>query len=233
VYESLPSTFYRAINMNGPALVIDGNNWISSTGAPNFSFTTSNSVSAKQTVTLIPPTDANRASMIRSYVWGNTITLNVTAVPSGNYQVWVYVWEDNFAETYSISLEGSVVLANYNSGPAGTWRKLGPYTVDITDGAINVTSLGGHANISGIEIWTNASPAARTSGIARMGTVEEEMSYDSTTLKAYPNPFSKKLNVKFTATQSGNARVELFDVRGTSVHVLYEGRMSAGENQEK
>ena len=43
VNESLQSTFYRAININGPALVIDGNNWISSTGAPNFSFTTNNS----------------------------------------------------------------------------------------------------------------------------------------------------------------------------------------------
>src|SRR4030095_3220953 len=116
VTEATQSTFYRAININGTALVIDGNNWISSTGAPNFSFTTNNSVSAKQSVTLIPPTDANRATMIRSYVWGNTVTLNMTAVPSGNYQVWLYVWEDNFAETYSISLEGSVVLSNYNSG---------------------------------------------------------------------------------------------------------------------
>ena len=68
VNETVQSTFYRAININGAALVIDGNNWISSTGAPNFSFTTNNTVSAKQSVTLIPPTDANRATMIRSYV---------------------------------------------------------------------------------------------------------------------------------------------------------------------
>ena len=32
-------------------------------------------------VTLIPPTDANRATMIRSSVYGNTVTLNMTAVP--------------------------------------------------------------------------------------------------------------------------------------------------------
>ena len=94
VVASPPSTFYRAININGAALTIDGNSWISSTGAPNFSFTTNNSVSAKQSITLIPPTDVNRATMIRSYVWGTTVTLNMTAVPQGNYQVWVYVWED-------------------------------------------------------------------------------------------------------------------------------------------
>ena len=101
------------------------------------------SVSANQSITLIPPTDANRATMIRSSVWGNTVTLNMTAVPSGSYQVWLYVWEDNIPQTYSISLEGSVVHSNFNSGSAGTWRKLGPYPVNITDGAINVSSSGG------------------------------------------------------------------------------------------
>ncbi len=75
-----------------------------------------------------------------------------------NYQVWLYVWEDNFAQIYSISLEGFVVLANFNSGTAGTWSKLGPYPVNITDGAINVTSAGGHANFSGIEVWTAGPP---------------------------------------------------------------------------
>ena len=94
VTESVQSAFYRAININGPALVIDGNNWISSTGAANFSFTTNNTTLTNQGVTLIPPTDANRATMIRSSVYGNTVTLNMTAVPSGNYQVWLYVWDE-------------------------------------------------------------------------------------------------------------------------------------------
>lgn len=87
-----------------------------------FSFTTSNSVMANQGITLVPSTDANRATMIRSSVWGNTVTLNMTAVPSGNYQVWLYVWEDNFTQTYSVSLEGSVVVSNFNSGTAGVWK---------------------------------------------------------------------------------------------------------------
>ncbi|HEX6223084.1 MAG TPA: putative Ig domain-containing protein, partial [Chryseolinea sp.] len=234
VIESLPATFYRAVNMNGPALVIDGNNWISSTGAPNFSFTTNRGTFSSQGIALIPPTDANRAAMIRSSVWGGTINLNMTGVPSGNYQVWLYVWEDNNPEIYSISLEGSVVLSNFNSGTTGMWSKLGPYQATITDGAINVTSSGGHANISGIEVWTasSSSPAARTAATARTATMEEQVIPDSATLVAYPNPFSKKLNVQFTARQSGNARVEIFDARGRSMHLLFNGQMSAGQRKE-
>jgi len=166
--------------------------------------------------------------MIRSYVWGNTVTLNMTAVPSGNYQVWLYVWEDNFAETYSISLEGSLVQSNFNSGSAGTWTKLGPYPVNITDGAINVSSSGGQGNFSGIEVWTGTSGAA-----VRTSTLKEETADNSGTLEANPNPFSTKLNVRFRARQSANARVELFDMQGRSVHLLYSGKMSAGETKEK
>jgi chitinase len=171
--------------------------------------------------------------MIRSSVWGKTVTLNMTAVPTGNYQVWLYVWEDNFAQIYSVSIEGSVVLSNYNSGTAGVWRKLGPYPVTITDGAINVSSSGGDAAFSGIEVWTGTSAAtAITSAVARMATPEEETPQDNAVLEANPNPFSAKLNVRFTARQSANARVELFDLQGRSIHVVYSGQMSAGETKE-
>ncbi|HEV7221997.1 MAG TPA: PSD1 and planctomycete cytochrome C domain-containing protein, partial [Pirellulales bacterium] len=35
----------------------------------------------------------------------------------------------------------------------GHWDKLGPWFVDVTDGAITLTSRGGAANFSGIEVW--------------------------------------------------------------------------------
>ena len=136
-------SFYRGINLNGAALTIDGNNWQASTTAPNFTYTTNRTVFANQGVTLIPPTDANRSTMIRSSIYGENIALAVGAVPAGIYQVWLYVWEDNNAEVYSVSVEGSVVQPNYNSGPAGTWSRLGPFQANITDGAINVSATGG------------------------------------------------------------------------------------------
>jgi hypothetical protein len=172
--------------------------------------------------------------MIRSSIWGRTVNLNMTAVPSGSYQVWLYVWEDNFSQTYSVSLEGSVVLSNFVSGGAGAWTKLGPYPVTIADGAINVATNGGHANVSGLEVWTvSTGGGGSTSARATSGTLEEGASYDSAALEAYPNPFGKKLTVRYTARQSGNARVELFDVWGRSVHLIHDEKMSAGETNQK
>lgn len=154
------ASFYRAINLNGPALTIDGNAWEGS-NAPNYSYT--GSAFANQGVPLSPPTDASRATMIRSSVWnagGSNVTMS--GVPAGRYVVYLYVWEDNFSVTYNVSLEGSVVQSGHSSGAGGRWDRLGPWTRDIADGAINVTCSAGDANLSGLEVWREGStpPAA-------------------------------------------------------------------------
>lgn len=147
-------SFYRAIDLNGSATTIDGRSWEGS-NAPNYSFV--GTAFANQGLSLTPATDANRATMIRSSIWSASAAVTLSAVPSGSYTVYVYVWEDNSAETFSVALEGSVVQANYNSGAAGTWVKLGPWTTSISDGTINITTSGGAANLSGIEVWQNGS----------------------------------------------------------------------------
>src|SRR4030095_263324 len=129
--------------LNCPAITMEGKSWQSSIGAADFSYTASGGVFTGQSIPLIPSTDANRATMIRSSVWGNTVNLNVTAIPNDTYDVYLYVWEDNAPQTFSISVEGIVVVPAYNSGSAGTWNKLGPFRTNIADGAINVSTSGG------------------------------------------------------------------------------------------
>ena len=127
-------TFYRAINLNGAALSIDGKRWEASSGAANFSYTqTGGGLFTDQSIPLVPTTDANRAIMLRSSIYGNVVNLNVGAIPSGNYEVWVYAWEDHHPRTYSVSVEGITVLSNFTTGGAGWWSKLGPFRATITD----------------------------------------------------------------------------------------------------
>jgi hypothetical protein len=46
-----------------------------------------------------------------------------------------------------------VVARDYYSGREGQWRRLGPWITTVTGGTIEITSSGGAANFSGIEIW--------------------------------------------------------------------------------
>lgn len=75
-------------------------------------------------ISLTPGTDVSRAKMIKSFVYNapnNQATVTFRHVPTGVYEVYAHTWEDNNAETFSLSMEGQVVLNNYNSGTKGTW----------------------------------------------------------------------------------------------------------------
>ncbi|WP_216688109.1 InlB B-repeat-containing protein [Hymenobacter siberiensis] len=163
-------TFYRAINLGGPALTLDGNAWGGSTAA---NYSTNGSTFENQAVALVPTTDAVRAGMIRQAVFGPDLSVALSAVPAGTYQAYLYVWEDSGPEVINLSLNGQVKLSNYSTGPAGTWNRLGPYNVTLAaTGSVQFTSTGGWPNFSGMELWqqTGGTPTSYTLTTAMVGS---------------------------------------------------------------
>lgn len=159
--------FFRGLNLNGAAVVIDGNSW---EGSESKQYECRDKAFENQQVPLVPPTDAARATMIRSSRWGGNEVI-LTDVPRGKYSVYLYVWEDNDPETFEIGLNGRTVVKQHNSGTAGHWDKLGPWIANVTEGRIRLTSRGGAANFSGIEVWRgvlapDATPAANPEDLA-------------------------------------------------------------------
>jgi NPCBM/NEW2 domain/Domain of unknown function (DUF1929)/Kelch motif len=150
-----PGSLYRAINLNGPSLIFEGKTFEASEQAADlvagpYSFT-------DERVALIPAvTDVNKAKMLHSSIFGyGTVggQVKLSNVATGKYNVYLYAWEDNLNETFSLKLNGQIVESNYQSGPAGTWRKLGPYPINVTAGSIEMSSSGGAANFSGLEVY--------------------------------------------------------------------------------
>jgi len=146
-------SFYRAVNLGGSALVIDSNNWEAKTAS---NFTTNGFEACNSWTPLNPTTDANRTTMIRCHVqhWNHALTMS--SVPNGTYKVYLYAWQDwsdPGASAFSVALEGQTVQSNILINQAGQWLKLGPWTANITDGTINVTTNGGLPNVSGFEVW--------------------------------------------------------------------------------
>jgi hypothetical protein len=142
--------FFRGINLNGPPLVIDGHRW---EGGDSEFLESADRAFENQDVPLIPPTEPERARMIRSSRWSGEANLKLTAIPPGTYSVFLYVWEDNNSETFSIFLDSREVAHDYVSGAAGTWKRLGPWRVVVDSGSFRITTRGGAANLSGVEIW--------------------------------------------------------------------------------
>ncbi len=148
-----PWTFYRGINVGGGPVEIDGQRWA---GDDAKDFVCQDRRLNSPQVRLMPPTDPARAKMIHAFRWNQEPRLVLTGVPKGRYAVYTYVWEETSPETLTISLNGRAVAQGYNSGEAGQWQRLGPWEIDVTGGRIEITSRGGAANFSGIEVWRKA-----------------------------------------------------------------------------
>jgi lysophospholipase L1-like esterase len=142
-------TFYRRVNLGGGAVTTDGHVWDAGNAT---NVTATGGTFAAASVVLNPPTNAARASMIHDSAYdfsGSNVAL--TAVPAGTYDV--YVWEDNSSETVDILLDDAVVRAGYATGNAGHWDRRGPFASSAPGGRIAVTTRGGVAHLSGIEVW--------------------------------------------------------------------------------
>ena len=148
-----PWRFYRGINVGGEPVEIDGNTW---EGDDAKDFVCTDRALNSPNVRLRPPTDDARAKMIHAFRWNREPRLALTGVPNGRYAVYAYVWEETSPETLTISLNGREVVAGYNSGEAGEWQRLGPWEINVTGGRIEITSRGGAANFSGLEVWKMA-----------------------------------------------------------------------------
>ena len=151
---SADAIFLQAINLNGSAVEIDGRAW-SGTDATNV--TISGKRFENQAVALKPATDPNRARMIRSSVWGDKVSVELNGLSVGAHQVFLYVWEDTINEQFDILVNDQMVFEKFNSGTAGSWRKLGPWKCESRAGKIKVSARApghGAANFSGIEVWS-------------------------------------------------------------------------------
>lgn len=148
------AVFFRGINLNGPALTLDGHPWDGSNAA---GIAIKGKSFENAYVPLKPPTDPPRSRMIRSSVWGSQVDVAVENLPAGVFQVFLYVWEDNQSEQFDLLVNGEFVLEEFHSGSAGTWKKLGPWRTTSTDGTVRVSARAashGAANLSGIELWS-------------------------------------------------------------------------------
>jgi CSLREA domain-containing protein len=147
-------TFYRAVNVNGPTLVLDGNQYEAGTAA---NFTTNGTPYDTQGGALIPATDPVRSQMLSTSVYHWALNMAMNAVPNGTYDVYIYVYS-SWPQSYTLSLQGQQIYANANSGSTGTWQKLGPYPINVANGTINLTSGGNIIHVAGIEVWQHNVP---------------------------------------------------------------------------
>ncbi len=144
----------RGIDTAGVAGLVGTESW--DNGSVDFSH--SGTSFTNNLVPLNPAlSDPGTDSMLRSSIYHGSrnnkeLYMNVNGILPDDYNIYVWTWEDNIKDNFSLKIEGSNALQNQSSGNSGQWFKHGPYLRNVIDGSLNITASGGDANISGIEI---------------------------------------------------------------------------------
>lgn len=207
--EETAPTLERALNLNSSSsLEIDGKNFEGSKTASGFTFT--GRTYENQSLPVIPQPDANTAKMLRSCIYSTKnapAVLTINTALAGDYQVYLYSWEDNYSSPYSLKINNITFVLNDNTGAKGTWKKLGPFLVSAgRDKKIVIEGSGGDLNMSGLEIHL-------------FSFDPDEFSFTSETEKrtpisAFPNPLTDQLKVNLPAAYKGKATFTLTDSYG-------------------
>ena len=175
------AVFFRAINLNGPEVIVQGRTWESGQGGANLQIV--GKTFENQKVSLKPTTDKATTAMIRSSVWGSKVDITLSGVPRGVFQVFTYVWEDNNNERFDILVNNQPVAQGFESGTAGVWKKLGPWKCESFEGKLTISGRAashGAANFSGVEVWSGAGPiptSAPSSGTFADAPTPEQASF--------------------------------------------------------
>ncbi|HLY09728.1 MAG TPA: LamG-like jellyroll fold domain-containing protein [Planctomycetota bacterium] len=143
-------TLYRALNLGGGSVRVGdvdyegkGAKKVSVIGSP-----------VQLNLELTPPPDASIAPLLKGAVvqpLGTSVSL--IDIPNGTYQVFLYVCAGANPQVFDLQIAGRIVQSKIQSGPAGTWQKLGPWVVDSSGGLLEIAAKNGEVNFCALEVW--------------------------------------------------------------------------------
>jgi chitodextrinase/beta-mannanase len=179
--DSINTSFVRGINFGGPAVTIDGQDWLAGN---NSLITYSANVKTyinSPAITPVPAVDSAASTMLNSNIYASGSDFTVTQpLPNGSYQVYLWSLENYQANSrsFNVILEGVQVTTAPIGGLAlNSWAKYGPYSVTVTDGVLNmdIRRVTGDPGMTGLAILSSAAtdtqaPSAPTNLIVKSKT---------------------------------------------------------------
>jgi hypothetical protein len=199
--------------------------------------------SASLFITLVPgnyqivATFAGDAAYLSSI--DNTHTLTVTKKPVTASLVGTVtkVYDGNtiaYMSPANYSLSGPVPgdVVGLNNPPTGTYNnnKIG------TNKKVTVTGLALTGTNAGNYSLTNTTASANIGIITAVKSAEivsdvttDVQTVETPTLKVYPNPFTEKLNIEFSSLTDTHAKLEIFNIDGAELEVLFNGDITAND----
>ena len=138
---------------------------------------------------------------------------------------------DNFALT-GVFNGDAVTLNNpatgtYNNKSVGTNKTVTVNGLALTGVKANNYSLTSTTAKANIGIITAAALAIKSAEV-----VTEVQTIKTVSVKAYPNPFTEKVKIEFRSTIDSRATLEIYNIAGARLEILFDKEIKGGELNE-
>ena len=156
-FVEAPTTFARGVNLNGAAVTIDGNAWLSHAAALADGLSVGSASLSTSSLTPMPAVDAATRTMLNSGVWQRTGNLRLShSLPPGDYSIYLWVMENykSNVRSFNVAIEGATVATGVGQLAKSAWQRYGPYPATVADGALTLDLIRvvGQPHLMGLEI---------------------------------------------------------------------------------
>ncbi len=147
--------FARAVNLNGPALVVAGNSWQSAQSAA----ITTTGAGVSQASTPFPAVAGTAATLLQTATRLDTGRELDLPADNGTYLLYLYAMSltnDGTPSTFTVQGVEPEITSKFRSQPVDggqTWSRLGPFPVEVATGKLTVGVTKGSINFAGLELW--------------------------------------------------------------------------------
>ena len=201
-------SFVKGINLNGGAVTVEGNSWLSQSTAAGAGFSTTAAKTFTNSITWSPSADVGTSQMLNSVIYQSAASFSMSqTISNGQYDVYFWLTENyaNNARSENIKLEGATVASGVGSMAKNTWVKSGPYTTTVNDGTLNIdfSRITGDPQVAGLAIFTSGtttSPTPTATTIPGLGGLKPRV-INATDLGADPDDLESLVRMLVTANE--------------------------------
>ena len=151
--------FVLGVNINGDAVTIDGNKWLSEADALSKGMKLLSTVEQiTKNDTLVPAVDAATSAMLNSCRWMRESPWDLEqTIANGEYLVYVWVVENAASNYRSFDIEanGAKIATDIGRLEKNHWAKYGPFPASVSNGKLELKFIprSGDAHLMGIAIF--------------------------------------------------------------------------------
>lgn len=157
VWPVSKKSYVLGVNINGPSVKIGGRWFRSYAGAVEKGFADGSPRLSTNDVTPRPSVEDGLAQLLGSAAWQPASWRFRQLLPDGTYQLYLYTIEDDvdYGHQFDVRIENQTVGRDIGQLAMGQWKRWGPFTSTVTDGAMTVDLVASinSPHLMAFEVW--------------------------------------------------------------------------------